>query len=551
MAVVGACILDANALATVRGKIGPDAFFSADNREIFRTVCEMSDAGKKIDAVTVLSEIRQRGIAEEVGERPYLVDLLQSVPDVANASQYAQTLLDRHRDRQALVLLETAARRMRMGKVDGVVDDVIATTAAKLAALVEPAKLRSGAGPIVTCMADVQPREISWLWPGRIALGRITLLVGHPGAGKSIFTTDIAARVSTGTSWPDGAICPQGSVILMSAEDDPGDTIRPRLDAHGADVRKVHLLNAVRYFDKDSKQLERMFTLADLPALEDTLRRHPDCKLVVVDPIGSFIGGDTDSHRDNEVRGVLSPVAMLAEKNGVAMLAVCHTRKSAGTRADDMALGSRAFTGLARAVWHLSIDPDNQDRRLLLAGKNNLAKQGTGLAFTIGGQPAAINWEREPVEMSADDALAKENGAGDTPKPGPEPVVRSMAADWLRELLGDLEEHLVATVKEAAEAAGVGSWKSVQRAAQEIGVISHRGTFGGGYVWRLPKRDNLQDSLQDKSLEKDGTCPPVLQGDLLAKSADSAGQDPLQDKLNYLGPQGADAPQAGRQEVVL
>ena len=89
------------------------------------------------------------------------------------------------------------------------------------AAAVEP-------GPILTCLADVEPRPVSWLWPGRIPLGRITLLVGRPGEGKSFLTTDAAARVTTGTPWPDGSDCPQGSVILISAEDDPGDTIRPQ-----------------------------------------------------------------------------------------------------------------------------------------------------------------------------------------------------------------------------------------------------------------------------------------------------------------------------------
>ena len=113
--------------------------------------------------------------------------------------------------------------------------------------------------------------------------------------------------------------------------------------------------------------------------------RLPDCKLVVIDPIGSFLGNGTDAHRDNEVRGVLAPVAMLAEKHGPAVLVVAHRRKSAGSIADDLALGSRAFTGIARAVWHLTRDPDDKARRLLLPGKNNLAREGDGLAFSISG----------------------------------------------------------------------------------------------------------------------------------------------------------------------
>lgn len=229
------------------------------------------------------------------------------------------------------------------------------TIKAKLARLVDKATPHPGAaGPVLVCLADVAPREIKWLWPGRVPMGRITLLVGRPGEGKSFLTTDMAARITTGTPWPDRSDCPAGSVILISAEDDPGDTIRPRLDAHYADVRKVHLLSAVRRLGEDGQPYEVLFTLADVAALETALKTLPDCRLIVVDPIGSFLGGDTDAHLDNEVRGVLAPVAKLAERYGPAVLVVAHRRKSAGSIADDLALGSRAFTGIARAVkWKL------------------------------------------------------------------------------------------------------------------------------------------------------------------------------------------------------
>lgn len=266
---------------------------------------------------------------------------------------------------------------------------------------VSPAKTPEP-GPVLTCLADVEPRPVSWLWAGRIPLGRITLLVGRPGEGKSFLTTDAAARVTTGTPWPDGSECPKGSVILISAEDDPHDTIRPRLDAHYADARKVHLLSAVRRVDADG-QYERMITLADLDAIEAALVRLPDCKLIVVDPIGSFLGGRTDAHRDNEVRGVLAPIAALAEKYGPAVLVVAHRRKSPGSIADDLALGSRAFTGIARAVWHLTRDHENKARRLLLPGKNNLAREGDGLAFSIIGDPwRQATPQRSPRSRHAD-----------------------------------------------------------------------------------------------------------------------------------------------------
>src|SRR5207249_4551969 len=146
------------------------------------------------------------------------------------------------------------------------------------------------------------------------------------------------------------------------------------------------------------------------------------------------------------------PVARLAEKYGPAVLVVAHRRKSAGSVADDLALGSRAFTGIARAVWHLcrkaDADGDTADAeqmtgtkcpvRLLLPGKNNPAPEGDGLAFAIGGDPPAILWHGGPVRMTADDALAVENGAAEG-KPGPDPAARDEAAEWLRSLLASGE----------------------------------------------------------------------------------------------------------------
>jgi len=364
-------------------------------------------------------------------------------------------------------------------------------------------------GPVLVCLADVEPTEIDWLWPGRIALGRITLLVGKPGEGKSFLTCDWASRVSTGTRWPDGADCPRGSVLLMTAEDDPGDTIRPRLDAHDADVNRIHILAAIKRPTDDGSLQEVMVSLADIAAITDAVKRTRPL-LIVIDPIGSFLGGSTDAHRDNEVRAVLAPVARIAAEYGAAVVIVMHRRKASGSGAggaDEMAMGSRAFSGIARAVWHVSRDPDNKQRRFLLPGKNNLAPEGDGLGFTIAGNPPAIAYERDPVRQSADDALSAEL-CGSGSSPGPSPDVRDMASAWLRGELSDLEEHTVASVKASAESAGVGSWKTVQRAAEVIGVISHRATFGGGYVWRLPKPAPMQVTIPANAL----TCPPVSLG---------------------------------------
>ncbi|MAT68932.1 MAG: hypothetical protein CMJ58_05355 [Planctomycetaceae bacterium] len=331
--------------------------------------------------------------------------------------------------------------------------------------------------PVLTRMADIEPRPITWLWSQRIAAGRITLAVGMPGAGKSFLTCDLAARVSTGTPFPDGSPCQRGSVVFITAEDDPHDTIRPRLDAHRADVSRIHLLSGVVRVENNKAQ-ELMFTLADADILRQALQAIPDCRLVVIDPIGSFLGGRCDAHRDNEVRGVLAPIAKLAEQFGPAVLMVAHRRKSAGAIADDTALGSRAFTGIARSVWHLSRDPEARDRRLLLPGKCNLSAEQTGLAFAIAGEPASVHWERDPVAMTADDALARENGAGS------EHSAIDEAAEWLRTALDD-GPRPSGELKSTARRDGI-AWRTVERAKAKLNVTNRPDGFGGPWVWALP-----------------------------------------------------------------
>jgi hypothetical protein len=364
----------------------------------------------------------------------------------------------------------------RGGDLDAIRADV--ETLADKATATTPKPAPIDGAPVIVRLSDIEPREVRWLWEGRIPRGRLSLLAGRPGEGKSMASMDWAARVTTGRAWPDGLPCSRGSVVLVAGEDDPHDTIRPRLDAHGADVTRVHLLQSVVRIGQKGAASEAAFTLLDLPALESTLAQVPDCALVIVDPIGSFIGGGIDAHRDNEVRSVLAPLAALAQRSGAAVLLVAHQRKGAASHADDLVLGSRAFTGIARSVLHLMMDPDDNGRRLLLPGKMNLARPAAGLAFTIVGNPPRVEWEPEPVAMTADGILAAQSaGEGDGR------TERNDAADWLRDYLGD-GPKLARDVLSESKAAGF-SKRTIDRAKPMAGVRTRKEAFSGGWVWEL------------------------------------------------------------------
>lgn len=391
------------------------------------------------------------------------------------------------------------------------------------ARVAEPTKVKGKSGPepghadgapVLLRLSDVEPRNVLWLWEGRIPRGRISLLSGRPGEGKSMATMDWAARVTSGRDWPDGSPCAVGSVVLVAGEDDPYDTIRPRLDAHGADPTRVHLLQSVMHVGRGGVAREAAFTLADLRALESTLAQIPDCALVIVDPIGSFIGGAVDAHRDNEVRSILAPLAALAQRSLAAVLLVAHQRKGAAPHADDLVLGSRAFTGIARSVLHLLSDPDNEERRLLLPGKINLARPAAGLAFTIGSTPPRIEWEPDPVELTADGVLAAQASAS-----GGRHTKRDVAEVWLQDFLSEGPRPALKVIAEA-KAAGLAE-RTVRRAMDGAGVKPRKTGVRGSWVWELKQNQGGKADPEDCRTPKGGNLgtKPDEPTEILAKIA--------------------------------
>lgn len=201
-----------------------------------------------------------------------------------------------------------------------------------------------GRSLVLTRLSDVTPQPVTWLWPGRIPCGKLTMVVGDPGLGKSLMLVDLAARITRGEVLPgSGTRTSAADVIVLSAEDDPADTIRPRFDLAAGDPARVHLLQAV----KDASGADSPFSLAcDLPLLEAAVLTHKPAA-IIIDPISCYLG-DRDSYKDTEVRAVLAPLATLANQHRVAVVAVVHLGKNEQRRALYRALGSIAFVAAAR-----------------------------------------------------------------------------------------------------------------------------------------------------------------------------------------------------------
>lgn len=314
---------------------------------------------------------------------------------------------------------------------------------------------------------NIEPQAVEWLWHDRIALGKLSLLVGQPGLGKTFLACDIAARVSTGDAFPDGSLPATGEAAILTCEDGAADTLRPRLDAAGADVSKVHHIDGI--CSSDGKP--HFLSLAShLPAVGEWLSLHPEVRLLVVDPISAFMG-EGDSHKNAEVRAVLGPLAELAERHRLAVLGITHLSKGQA-KAINRIIGSIAFVAAARAAWLIGEDPDDVERRLLLPVKNNLGKAG-GLAYRLVGdnQSTRVEWDSEPVLISADDI----DDDGERT-----PIDEAMA--WLEAQLANAAVPSAGVLKRA-KADGIAE-RTLHRAKKELGIISER--EGKNWVWRLP-----------------------------------------------------------------
>ncbi len=259
---------------------------------------------------------------------------------------------------------------------------------------------RSKVKPIVIPMEEIAPREVRWLWPGFLPRGKLVLLCGDPGLGKSFITLDIAARCSRGGPWPfrDGEMGPPMRAVLISAEDDPADTIRPRLERMGADLKRISVLEGL----EDAQRRVHDFVIGDHSRdLTRLLTEHPDTGLIVVDPVSAYVGA-SDSYNNAQVRAMLKPLAELAADHGVCVCLVTHLRKSEAQRLLHAAMGSLAFTAAARVVLLVARNPDNPETRYLMTVKSNLSTDRQGFEYRI--RDGGVEWVAT-VEGQADEVL--------------------------------------------------------------------------------------------------------------------------------------------------
>jgi putative DNA primase/helicase len=334
----------------------------------------------------------------------------------------------------------------------------------------------------IRCGADIKPLAVDWVWPGWLPAGKLTILAGAAGTGKTTLALGLGAVITTGGRWPDGAASTKmGNVLVWSSEDVADDTLVPRLIASGADLTRCHFIEGIVQHGEsvpfDPSQ--------DIPELHRVVERIGGAALLIIDPIVSAVAGDM--HRANDVRRSLQAVVDFAEAHSCAVIGITHFAKGgAGKAPQDRVIGSQAFGALARMVL-VTAKEEGSSRRVLARAKSNIAPDDGGVAYsldlvTIGGDIAATHavWdgviEGTAREILGDVEIDEENDGGARED------LQQMLVDIITDAGGSMTtKALMAEVRDSGH-----SWDTAKRLKKSMGIESRKLSMGGAWMWFLP-----------------------------------------------------------------
>ena len=467
--LLGSIVCDPSILSDVRCRISREQFWTKTAQAVFQAMLDLVEGGKPITAVTL-----NTAIPENLEYMTALCD----IPSAASWESYADNVGEMFRRRSAIA----TGRRLMLEASNGTGAAQAAATA--LRALEGLDCPQGGIGRAeIRLASEIEPETITWLWAGRFPAGKLSMIYGAPGLGKSLLSTDMAATISRGMPWPDGAPCEQGDVLILSGEDEADDTIIPRLIAANADLGRVHIMDGM--LGRDPKTGERVINLPILTENMGDIRKaieRTQARMMIIDPVSCFLG-TVDEHRNAELRGMLSPLKQVASDTGCAIVLMTHARKSGGSGVD-AALGSVAQVAAMRVVWLVAKDPEDAEARLILLVKSNLAKHMEGLRFNIETAPEnfapKVAWCSGAVSITADEVLR----CGDVGRIGRPSAECDEAVDWLDNALAGGPRPSKDLIK-SAKAAGI-TERTLIRAKAKLGVKAvPGGGFQGKWSWRL------------------------------------------------------------------
>ena len=338
----------------------------------------------------------------------------------------------------------------------------------------------------IRCASDIKPQPITWLWPGWVPAGKLTILAGAAGTGKTTLALGLAAVLTAGGTWPDGSTCKRkGNVLVWSSEDVADDTLVPRLIASGADLSRCHFIEGIT----ENGESVPFDPAQDIPELHRAVAAIGGVSLLLIDPIVSAVAGDM--HRANDVRRSLQAVVDFAEAHQCAVIGITHFAKGgAGKAPQDRVIGSQAFGALARMVLVTAKEEDGA-RRVLARAKSNIAPDDGGVSYSLGmktivGGIEATHavWEGTIIGTAREilgEVEHDEDEGGDNPGD-----LQKMLVDMLTDNGGKMPAKMV-----KAEVSDAGySWTSAMRIKAKLGIESAKepGSKTSGWNWYLPNK---------------------------------------------------------------
>lgn len=354
--------------------------------------------------------------------------------------------------------------------------------------------------------ASIKPVAIRWLWPGWLAQGKLHILAGAGGTGKTTLLLGLIATITTGGRWPDGSRCLEpGNALIWSSEDDPADTLVPRLTAAGADLSRVHIIQGRTNAQGDADPFD---PANDIALLRAAAKEIGGVSLLMLDPIVSAVKGDM--HKANDVRRALQGVVDFAEQNLCAVVGISHFAKGgAGSSPADRVIGSQAFSALARTVL-VAAKQEDSDQRVLARAKSNIGSDEGGISYTI--EPFAIGGDIETtrvlwgdaIEGSAREILGDVEATGDGDQADPDDP-----SDCLYRILKD--NPLESNEAKALMKRNGYTEKQIRRAREKLSVVAVR-TGNKKDVksyWSLPQADGQYAAFPQHEAQGDQPQPAM------------------------------------------
>jgi RecA-family ATPase len=328
-----------------------------------------------------------------------------------------------------------------------------------------------------------------------VPLGKLTVVDGDPGLGKSTLLLDLAARVSRHDTMPDGSRGRYGDVILLTAEDSLEDTVKPRLRAAGADLERIHSLRSVA----DAQGPRPPCFPEDTWQLDEQIRRY-EAAMVVIDPFVAYLSTQLDTARDHHMRRALHLLGEVADRTGCAILLLRHLNKGAQNKAIYRGGGSIGIIAAARAGLLVAKDPVNEQQRVLLVSKSNLATPPQGLKYELVSHERTVKVAWRGLSFATPDGVLQTKG-GEAAQSALEEAVQ-----FLRELLTD-KDYSYAEILKDAKACGINE-HALRRAKIHLGVRSYKHgnqRSGATWLWTLkPKSETTSpENPSDKATQQD------------------------------------------------